>query len=107
VTFDRKAAKKHYEDHVVYKIVNFQLADEKLASLDAVEGAEGESQLTPEAREAIVLEITMRVLSVMSGEILKARREEAAKAITSILSASSLAEAKAKAIWNLRNIPYA
>lgn len=96
--------KRRYEDHSFYRLTNFQLSDEKLESLDAVMGIEGESKLSPEARERIVIEITTRALIYVRDAVREARREEAAKAIADIISASSLAEAKAKAIWRQRNI---
>lgn len=92
----------NYTDHAVYKMIDFQLSDKKLAALDALDGHEGESHISPAAREAIVRELTIRVLTFIKLEADQARWDEAQRAADSVTSASSLAEAKAKAIWRLK-----
>jgi hypothetical protein len=93
-----------YSDEAVYKMLDFQLSAKKLATLDALDGKVGESHLSPAAREAIVLELTIRVLTFIKLEADQARWDEAERAIESVTTASSLAEAKAKAIWRLRKM---
>lgn len=98
MSMDWDRASRQYQDHPIYKLVKVQLSEEKLESLDAVEGIETGSKLTPEARERLVLEITIRALALMNLEIADARRDEAARAVEIAKESSSLAEVRAKLI---------
>lgn len=92
------------KNDVIYSMVIETLSDKKLESMDAVEGTEGESHISDEVRRALALEMSIRILMLMKLNRIDAREQEADVAIANIMSSSSLAEAKARAIWHRRNI---
>lgn len=91
-------------DEPLYRMVETALSQEKIDSMDAAFTGCEKSHLSDGVRRTIIIEITYRALTLLGMEIEAARRDEADIAIENTQTASSLAEAKAKAIWRKRNI---